>query len=363
MARRLPKDSAWTKVVLQIDDPSCPVCGRRMHVKKLRRRRVYTLEGPICYVLKLMQCPHTACPNHRGTFGPEQELSLALPRWLIGWDVFCWLGHRRFARHWSVPQLRAELVDSYAIELSEDAIEDYLQRYQCMLAARQQDFQLLREEYAATREVVLSIDGLQPEKGHETLYVVRELGRERVWFAQPLLSSATEEIRPLIVQAKDWAKRLGCRVRMWMSDKQDAFVKTIASVCPGVPHRYCGNHFLRDLAKPVLELDSHAKVQMRGKIRGLRGIEREVLKERAAAQASQNKGRKRSVMMAATAPHGLDVVLDYCAAVRGIINDSQGGPLRPPGLRMSEALGEVRKSLQRNLRLKKGGTRKRSWSD
>ena len=286
-----------------------------------------------------------------------------MPRWLIGWDVFCWLGHRRFARHWSVPQLRAELLDSYKIELSEDAIEDYLQRYQCMVAARQQDFVLLQEEYAKTRTVVLSIDGLQPEKGHETLYVVRELGRERVWFAQPLLSSATEEIRPLIVQAKDWAERLGCRVRLWMSDKQDAFVKTIASVCPGVPHRYCSNHFLRDVAKPVLELDSHAKVQMRGKIRGLRGIEREALKEIAALQASQSNDRQQSVTVAATVPHGLDVVLDYCAAVRGIINSSQGGPLRPPGLRMSEALGEVRKSLQRNLRLKKRGVRKRCWKD
>jgi len=108
----------------------------------------------------------------------------------------------------------------------------------------------------------------------------------------------------------------------------------------------------------VLELDSHAKVQMRGKIRGLRSIEREVLKERADVQASQDKDRKRSVMLVATAPHGLDVVLDYCAAVRGIINDSQGGPLRPPGLRMSEALGEVRTSLQRGLRLKKKGTPK-----
>lgn len=363
MARRFLRNGAWTEVVLEQKNLSCAACGRSMHVKKLRRRHVYTLDGPVRYALKLMHCPHPTCPNHPGTVAPPQELALALPRWLIGWDVFCWLGHRRFARHWSVPQLRAELVDSYAIALSEDAIEDYLQRYQCMLAARQQDFGLLKEEYATTREVVLSIDGLQPEKGHETLYVVRELGRERVWFAQPLLSSATEEIRPLIVQANEWAKRLGCRVRMWMSDKQDAFVKTVASVCPGVPHRYCGNHFLRDLAKPVLELDSHAKVQMRRKIRGLRSIEREVLKERAATPASPDKQRNRSVLMAATAPNGLDVVLDYCAAVRGIINDSQGGPLRPPGLRMSEALGEVRTSLQRSLRLKKGGTRKRCSDD
>jgi hypothetical protein len=328
-----------------------------MHVKKIRRRWIYTLEKPVCYVLKLVHCPDPTCPNHRRTFSPDTA-TLAMPWWSIAWDVFCWLGHRRFARHWSVPQLRAELMDSYKIELSADAIEDYLQRYQCMLAARQQDFALLQEAYAKTRAVVLSIDGLQPEKGHETLYVVRELEHERVWFAQPLLSSAADEIRPLIVQAKAWAERLGCRVRRWLSDKQDAFVKTIASACPGVPHRYCSNHFLRDLAKPVLELDRHAKVIMRGKIRGLRGIEREVLKEQAVVSARQATARKRAPMLAATVPQGLEIVLDYCAAVRGILNDSQGGPLRPPGLRMSAALSEVRRSLERNLRRKKGGASK-----
>ena len=50
-----------------------------------------------------------------------------------------------------------------------------------------------------------------------------------------------------------------------------------------------------------------------------------------------------------------DVVLDYCASVRGILNDAQGGPLHPPGLRMASALVEVRESLQRNLDAKKGG--------
>jgi hypothetical protein len=52
------------------------------------------------------------------------------------------------------------------------------------------------------------------------------------------------------------------------------------------------------------------------------------------------------------------VVLDYCAAVRGILNDDQGGPLHPPGLRMAEALAEVRDSIQRNLDEKKGGSRR-----
>ena len=362
MARRWPKDLAWSELVLEVENSQCGECGRQMHVRAHRHRRIFGLEGPLHLICKLMQCADSACPNHHRTFSPERESTLSMPRWLIGWDVFCWLGHRRFARHWSVPQLRAELMDRYKIAVSEDAIEDYLQRYQCMLSARQQDPVRLKKEYQKTRQVMLSIDGLQPEKGHETLYVVRELGQQRVWFAEALLSGATNEIRPLIVKARDWAKRLERPVRLWMSDKQDAFVTTIAQEFPGQPHRYCGNHFLRDLAKPMLELDSHAKVQMRSKIRGLRAIEREVLKLRAAERAEQDHEPERLPAVLVSETNGLEVVLDYCAAVRGILNDSQGGPLRPPGVRMFQALGEVEHSLQRNVWLKKGGTRNRCWS-
>jgi len=353
---------AWIEVVLAVENPECGECGRRMQVRAHGHHRILTFEGPVHLICKLMQCLDSACPNHHRTFGPEQALTWAMPRWMIGWDIFCWLGHRRFARHWSVPQLRLELLDSYKIVLSEDAIEDYLERYQCMLAARQQDPVLLKKAYQTTRHVMLAIDGLQPEKGHETVYVVRELRQQRVWFAEALLSSATDEIRPLIVRAREWAKRLGRPVRVWMSDKQEAFVTTIAEEFAGVPHRYGGHHFLRDLAKPMLELDSHAKVQMRSKIRGLRGIEREVLKLRAAERAEQDREQERGPGLRVSETKGLAVVLDYCAAVRGILNDSQGGPLRPPGVRMSEALDEVQQSLRRNVRRKKGGRPSRYWS-
>ena len=84
-----------------------------------------------------VRTPHATSRGR--TFSPEAELSISMPRWCMGWDVFCWLGHRRFARHWSVPQLRAELQDTHQIRLSDDAIEHYIGRYQTMLAARQQD--------------------------------------------------------------------------------------------------------------------------------------------------------------------------------------------------------------------------------
>ncbi|HSQ54734.1 MAG TPA: hypothetical protein VLM40_03235, partial [Gemmata sp.] len=148
-----------------------------------------------------------------------------------------------------------------------------------------------------------------------------------------------------------------------MSDKQDAFVTAIAAEFPDVPHRYCDNHFLRDLAKPALEADSHAKVQMRKKVRGLRTIEQAVLRrQKAEAPDDLTPGTPEATGTATAAanpsPAAVDpagsVVLDYCAAVRGILNDDQGGPLHPPGLRMAKTLTEVQGSIQRNLEAKKG---------
>jgi hypothetical protein len=353
---------AWMEVVLEVETPECGECGRRVQVRAHGHHRMLIFEGPVHRICKLRQCLDSACPNHHRTVGPEQALTWSMPRWRIGWDIFCGLGHRRFARHWAVPQLRLELLDSAKIVLSEDAIEDYRDCYQGMLAARQQAPVLLKKEYQTTPHVMLAIDGLHPEKGHETVYVVRELRQQRVWFAEAWLSSATDEIRPLIVRARDWANRLDRPVRVWMSDKQEAFVTTIAEEFAGVPHRYCGTHFLRDRAKARLELDSPAKVQMRNKIRGLRGIEREVLKLRAAERAAQDWEQERGPALRVSETNGLAVVLDYCAAVRGILNDSQGGPWRPPGVRMSEALDEVQQSLRRNVRRKKGGRPSRCWS-
>src|SRR5271156_1378639 len=106
-----------------------------------------------------------------------------------------------------------------------------------MLAARQQDLEVLRLHYQGTDALVLSIDGLQPEKGHETLYVVRELTGKRVWFAEALLSATADEVRRLIAKAKQWAKDLGKPVALWITDRQDAFLTSIAAEFPDVPHR------------------------------------------------------------------------------------------------------------------------------
>jgi len=368
----------FRKLVLEPDwgDRRCASCGEFTHIYEHRDRRLYLLTGATHMVSKIAHCMNKECAGHQDVVESAAEMSVAPPFWTIGWDVFAWMGHRRFARNWSVPQIRAELVDSFGIAVSPDLIEDYLKRYQVMVAARESSAECLADAYRDVEDVVLTIDGLQPEKGHETLYVVRELRLKRVWFATPLLSSSASEVKQVLEQAAAWAKRLGKPVRLWISDKQKAFVTGIAEVFPDVPHRYCANHFLRDLAKPVLERDSHAKVQMRRKVRGLRQVERRILDERRKGStpsassgeavppmptpATLSASTPAAPTTASMAPDAAqseaqDIVLEYAAGIRGILNDDQGGPLDPPGLRMAEALGEVRASLQRCVERKKGG--------
>lgn len=368
MPYQWPADTDFALWELDVVDRDCPVCGRQMYVCDHRYRHLHTLEGPVELLCRLNHCPDRNCPGHRRTKSPELEATIAPPRWAIGWDVFCWIGQRRFSRHRSITEIQSDLRDDYGIKLSDDALADYVRRYQVMLAARQQDPESIRRHYKSADRLVLSIDGLQPEKGHETLYVVRELTGKRVWFAEALLSATADEVRRLIAKAKAWADALGKPVALWISDRQDAFVTGIAAEFPDVPHRYCDNHFLRDVAKPVLEADSHAKVQMRRKVRGLRTVEQAVLKrqrterdENAAVTEAPVEGQPADGPAGGEA--GGNVVLDYCAAVRGILNDDQGGPLHPPGLRMADALTDVRASIQRNLDAKKGGSPRRNSVD
>lgn len=334
-----PENVSFKKIVLtpEAEDRFCEHCNRFTYVSDHRRRCLKTLGDPLLVVNQVTCCPDRNCAGHAEKRSSTAEMSIAPPFWTVTWELLAWMGHRRFARHWSVPQICAELKDTHGVEVSADVVEDYTAKYEVMVAARESDIERLIAEYRDAPYLDLSIDGLQPEKGHETLYVVRELVQKRVWFATPLLSSAASEVHRLIERAKEIAQRIGKPVRCWISDKQDAFVTGVAAQFPGVPHRYCQNHFMRDVAKQTLELDSNAKVQMRRKVRGLRDIERKML--------TANPQSEEAATTRDDTPE--QVVLDYCAAVRGVLNDDQGGPLSPPGLRMAKGLGELRESIDR----------------
>lgn len=351
MSRQWPVGTIFHDVILKNEMSNCPLCHAKMHVCDHRTHKIYTLDRPTRLICHLVHCSNKTCVNSKKTFSPEKETDLALPGWKIGWDVFVWIGYRRFKRHWSVPQIREELIERHCIFISADAIEDYLLKYQIMVAARRSDLALVKQEYSDCKNIILSVDGLQPEKGHEVLYVVREVKKGRIWFAEALVSSSTKEITRIIRKAKDWVVRLGLTVDAWVSDKQDAFITSIASEFPGVPHRYCKNHFLGDIAEETLAIDRDAKIQMRMKVRGLRSLESASIEAVKTANETLDKDSSEYKQIITSAK----IISDFCTIIKGILNDNENGPLDPPGLRMASKLRGVRKVIETLLKTKKKG--------
>jgi len=75
---------------------------------------------------------------------------------------------------------------------------------------------------------------VQPEKGNETLSLLRDLQSRRVLVARKLLSSASTEIEALIEEVL----ALGVAVLGVVSDKQESRCLAIARKLPGIPYQW-----------------------------------------------------------------------------------------------------------------------------
>lgn len=389
MASRGPAGQVCNRITLAVEDRSCPVWGRDMHGCAHRDHHLWTLQGATQVINRLGRGPAPACERRGRTGSPAAALSLRLPRWGLGGEVCCWLGPRRFGRQGSVPPRRLECHAPHRVRWSDEASETDMGRSHTRRTARQHDPAPRAEASRAMGALGLTRDGLQPEKGHATLSVVRELRCQRVGWAAPWLASATQAGRRWSLLARQWAEHVGTPVRAWMSDPQDACVTAMADEVGGVPHRYCPNPLRRDVAPPVRARDRPAKGKRRSNGRGLRASERRVLAERRhaappepplfperpqgdgppwiapseAATAAPWAPGARSGATPGTAPgedEAGEGVRGYGAAVRGLLQASHGGPRRPPGGRMREAVPAVRDALARHLQAHKGELQSRS---
>ena len=159
------------------------------------------------------------------------------------------------------------------MDVSERTVTNLLDRYEELVALRLSDNAGLRERLEEQGRVVLAIDGLQPDVGHEVLWVVRECLSGEVLLARSLLGGTQEELAPLLREVAD---ALEVPIAGVVSDGQHSIRKAVGSALPGVPHQLCQFHYLREAAKEVYEADRHAKKELKKRVRGVRPIEREL---------------------------------------------------------------------------------------
>jgi hypothetical protein len=130
---------------------------------------VVTLEGVSQLRVVICQCRTPTCPRYH----PEEEGRWALPHGEFGLDIIALIGAWRFREHRSVPEMHQRL-QARGLTISERAVTHLMQRYEELVSLRVTDQERIKVRLQKQGHVILALDGLQPDVGHEVLWVVRD---------------------------------------------------------------------------------------------------------------------------------------------------------------------------------------------
>lgn len=333
MGRRTGRPPATQELILSPQREECLGCGRFMRVAYTYRRTVVRLDGLWRLVLRVRWCRTVGCPRYHHAYGPEEAGAWALPQSEFGLDVIAQIGQWRCREQRSVPQMH-QLLRQRGVDIAERSVTELLYRYEELVALRLGDTQRRRKRLAGEGGVILAMDGLQPDVGHEVLWVLRDCVSGEVLLARSLLGATADDLAPLLDEVRvalrgeeaEARAEQEIPIRGVITDGQHSVRQAVARVLPDVPHQLCQFHYLREAARPIFEADRHAKKELKKRVRGVRPLERAL------------EGR--------TDPEA-EVTRSYCLAVRSALTDDGRPPLAASGLKLRERLEAVAASLER----------------
>ena len=325
MARRTRRVEATHEKTLTPLKEHCEECGELLWVAYHGHRTVTTLSGLWKLTLVVRQCIQPNCPCFHQRYRPEEEGRWALPHGEFGLEVIALIGQWRFRDHRSVPEMHQALL-ARGIHIAQRSVTHLMQRYEELVALRITDQQRIKTRLQQQGRVILALDGLQPDVGHEVLWVVRDCLSEEILLARPLLSSTQGDLTALLREVKEQLKELAVPVKGVVSDGEETIRSAVAFVFPEVPHQLCQFHYLKDAIDPLYEADRHAKTQLKKQLRGVRPIERAL---------EEHKTPKN------------EAIRGYCLAVRAALTDDGRSPLQASGLKLYDRVTQVSESIAR----------------
>src|SRR5690348_14460661 len=199
--RRRPRpqpDRALTLTPVLLD---CPECQHRTQARYNNYRTISTLDGVLRLTLTIRRCPNPACPRFLRPYRPEAEPHFALPYHEFGLDVMATVGRLRYAEHRSIPEIHRELTRR-GIVVAQRTVTNLLDRYDELRALAAADPQRLGPLLRPQGRVILAIDGLQPDVGHEVLWIFRDCLSGEILLPKSLLSSTAKDLARLIDQVR-----------------------------------------------------------------------------------------------------------------------------------------------------------------
>jgi len=319
--RRRPRPQPDRALSLVPVTENCPECQHRLRARYNNFRTITTLDGVLRLTLLIRRCINPSCPRFGQPYRPEAEPHFALPYHEFGLDVMALVGRLRHAEHRSIPEIHRELTGR-GLVVAQRTVTNLLDRYDELRALATADPKRLGPLLRKQRRVILAIDGLQPDVGHEVLWILRDCLSGEILLARSLLSSTAKDLAGLITEVH---QALPVPITGTISDGQESLRNAVKRALKGVPHQPCHFHYLREAAQPISEADRHAKKELKKRVRGIRRIER-----RAEADPEDEEA---------------DIVRSSCAAVRAALTDDGLPPLSASGLKLQDRLSQIAASL------------------
>lgn len=221
-----------------------------------------------------------------------------------------------------MPQIHQHL-QQRGVCIAQRSVSHLLERYDELLAVSLAESERIQSVVSQQKQVILALDGMQPDIGQEVLWVIRDCLSGEILLARTLLSARNQDLAALLQEVK---QALVVPIAAVISDGQQSIRKAVKAALPGVVHGLCHFHYLREAAKGIYEAERHAKKELKKQVRGVRLIERSVSDEDEPVT---------------------EVVQGYCLAVRSALSDDGHPPLDASGLKLQQRLRLIEHSLER----------------
>jgi hypothetical protein len=331
-----------SKRIFRTELTTCLSCGTRLRrYATLSERTVITFDGPIHLTHCGYRCPRSDCPTHLRSYRSAAADALALPGFTFGLDVIVLVGQVRLAQQHTLDQAHQAILARLApfdLTISRREVLYLFDAYCTLVRAAHEiaDDTAWHDQVRANGGLILSIDGIQPDKGNETVYLVRDVLSGRVLAAENVRVSDTATITALLQPVRD----LQLPVIGAVSDAQESLLQAIATLWPSIPHQVCQFHYLREASRPMYDLDRGLRTQIR------KAIQQPVRAVRSQLAQQQSKLDPAAPTSAQTSAE-LQVLDDYALAIQTALNLDGQQPFRYASLAVDDALSEITASLER----------------
>lgn len=228
----------------------CPKCQSPLEYAFAGNgKKVYRLHETIHQVINFYQCSNSTCTLRKHYINPASRYDFG--RSYYGKDVLEFIAEEIYVLEQTPKQIYKRLTLKYDLEISLRTVQRFY-RDLLQIKAHQID-QKTYDMISKNGRILLAVDGQDPDKGHEALWLFTDLLTNRVLRTTYTASMPHQKLHEEIEAIKN---EYDVEIIGVVSDKQNNLVKCMKKYYDGIPHQYCTFHFCQQLWKHLDSFDN-----------------------------------------------------------------------------------------------------------